>query len=115
MQGELLDTKPTPSVVNELLDRVKPSSAKERRGFEEQLKLSWYFGGLSVLYRRSKRGLTIVASGPHEEVRKVVDGISQSQLLKMALVVPERFETQVAIYCGNSRPIRNHYLPAHAN
>ncbi len=96
MPEQLLSLKPTPPVVQELLERANPRTAKARRNLEEQLKLSWYFGGLSVVYRESKNGLAIVASGRDEDVRQALDELPKAKRAAVVLTFPEHFETHVA-------------------
>jgi hypothetical protein len=107
MPDQLLEKKPTPPVVLELVDRANPRSAKARRALEEQLKLSWYYGGLSILYRETKKGLAVVASGPDKVVRQAFDQLPKAKRATVTVAFPEHFELHVANICANPAPVHN--------
>jgi hypothetical protein len=56
-----------------------------------------------VAYRKTRNGLSIIASGTDSDVRKVLDGCTPTQLSSITLAFPEDFDTQVATFGSQSR------------
>lgn len=100
MHHRLLEDLENPPAVQQLLTRLcpLPHQQEERASLEQQLKLSYYFGGLDVAYIKTSQGLAIVASGPGHEVRHVLDTLTETQLAQVVVMFPQRWEKIVADY-----------------
>src|ERR1043165_9808350 len=84
----MLSSLKTPRAVKELVDALSPRPA--RREFEETtFKLSFYFGGNNVAYRRTGRELEILAAGAPKEVAEVIDRLSEEELRNVIIDCPE--------------------------
>jgi hypothetical protein len=88
----LLRQLETPRSVRELMSYFGKLRGKNRQQLEEHIKLSYYFGGLEVAYERTEQGPEIIASGPPEEVARVLDSLDPEHLNHITIDFPERFE-----------------------
>lgn len=90
-----LDTLETPPAVQHLVSRMKGQfgqrSVPGLKHLEDELKLSYYFGGFDVACMRTDRGYALVASAPAGTgvVRKALDELPEDILAKVTVIYPE--------------------------
>lgn len=90
----LLRDLETPQLIPDLmrLAGYGNESARRQRAIEEQLKLSFHFGGLDVAYTRGRKGLVVVASGTGTEVCQVLDTLPEKERRKVIIMFPDPWE-----------------------
>lgn len=65
---------PTPPAVRRLVARElkdHPVTPRERQRITDCFKMQYYFGGLDIAYRKTPKGLEVLAVG-HDEIMKLV-------------------------------------------
>ncbi len=96
MKTTYLNTLPTPPAIDKVLAHAGSLKAGVRKQLLEDLKLSFYFGGLDVACKATRRGLVIVASGPSKEILDVLNTLSQKERAAVTIIFPERWESMLA-------------------
>jgi 2-hydroxy-3-keto-5-methylthiopentenyl-1-phosphate phosphatase len=99
MPAKFLQDLQTPAVIKEMLRMTGRARAETRQRFEQDLKLSYYFGGMDVACAETAKGLAIVASGPGAEVNQVLSRLGKKEQSKITILFPETWEETIENFC----------------
>lgn len=86
----IVEQMETPDLIREIIGLLPNVSPERLPGVERMFKLSYYFGGLTILSRETPDGLEILASD--SDVAAVLEQMSQAEIDQCLLSIPDEFE-----------------------
>jgi len=103
--GTVLERQPNAPLVTDMMARVEALAAEgltaaDRARWERHFKLSYYYGGLMVAAVVTPARLTVVASGPADEVGKVLRGMTRVEVEQLTMLFPDPLDAVISDLLG---------------